>query len=93
MKFIKFPLGQVVITRGVYEHIKISEENVLHFLYKHATGDWGEICKEDRESNNYAVEHEERILSAYTLPKTKKKIWIITEWDRSVTTILFPDEY
>ena len=59
--------------------------------YSHANCDWGEVDADDRDANNYAAANEERVLSAYTVAGTK--IWIITEWDRSVTTVLFPDEY
>ena len=56
--------------------------------------DWGDTCKEDQRSNRYAVEHGERILAEYKhQSRPEWRIWIITEWDRSVTTILFPDEY
>lgn len=56
--------------------------------------DWGDTCAEDKTSNDYAVRHGERILAAYEHPDHPDwRIWIITEWDRSITTILFPDEY
>jgi len=56
--------------------------------------DWGDTCEEDKRSNRYAVKHGERILAEYKHTMHPDwRIWIITEWDRSVTTILFPDEY
>lgn len=56
--------------------------------------DWGDTCEEDKQSNEYAVKHGERILAKYKdASHADWRIWIITEWDRSVTTILFPDEY
>lgn len=56
--------------------------------------DWGDTCEEDQRSNRYAVKHGERILAEYRHPNHPDwRIWIITEWDRSATTILFPDEY
>ena len=66
---------------------------VLESLQKHHSGDWGELCKEDKQANDFAVENGYRILSAYTIGENKVKIWIITEWDRNVTTILLPEEY
>jgi len=61
-------------------------------LKRHVAGDWGDLDDEDRASNDKAVETSERLLSAYTLP-TGGKIWIITESDRSVTTVLLPEEF
>ena len=56
--------------------------------------DWGDTCEKDKRSNRYAVKHGERILAEYRhSTHSDWRIWIITEWDRSVTTILFPDEY
>jgi hypothetical protein len=55
-------------------------------------GDWGDLCQEDIDENNRALEVGSRILSAYT-SSSKVKFWIITEWDRSVTTVLLPSEY
>ena len=86
-------LGQVVATVGVTAWIEDGGHHaaVGDCLYRHQNGDWGEVDADDREANNYAAANEERVLSAYTVDGTK--IWIITEWDRSVTTVLFPDEY
>lgn len=86
----KFSLGKVVATCGVMEIL--SEAEILVLLKRHADGDWGVMPKEDKEMNDKAVlTNNERIFSAY---KTSKgDVWIITEWDRSVTTILLPGEY
>ena len=89
----KFPLGQVVATRGVFDW---ATENELHrhisdCLTRHISGDWGDVCVGDWAANDSALDTGERLLSTYTV--AGKKIWIITEWDRSVTTVLFPDEY
>ena len=67
-------------------------------LVRHYYKDWGDISKEDKALNDHACDHGERILSAYKIPKSLRigyadKIWIITEANRSYTTILFPDEY
>ncbi|MDV2988820.1 MAG: hypothetical protein ACRKGH_09245 [Dehalogenimonas sp.] len=89
------PLGQVVATRGV--HALAGEkpefaEFMRRSLNRHAKGDWGNIDEADKQENELSLKQGFRILSAYEaggLPK----IWIITEADRSATTILFPDEY
>jgi hypothetical protein len=62
------------------------------FLDRHVNGDWGDVPEEDRQENEFSVEHGFRILSAYTT-SAGEKIWIITEADRSATTILLPEEY
>jgi hypothetical protein len=69
-----------------------ADQTPAEFLSRHESGDWGEVGPEDWESNEAAVREGTRLLSAYTL-NTGVKIWIITEWDRSVTTILLPEEY
>jgi hypothetical protein len=95
MRLKRFDLGQIVQTSGVYE--KISKD-INFFLYvneclnRYIKCDWGEMCDEDKEMNDLAVETEGRILASYE-SKDMPKIYIITEWDRSVTTILFPSEY
>jgi hypothetical protein len=85
-------LGQVVITPGALAEITDAEQTPFEFLLPHMHGNWGELCKEDKELNDLAVHQGDRILSAYRTGKNVK-IWIITEWDRSVTTILLPQEY
>ena len=90
----KFSLGQVVMTRGIadeLDHSKAFAKFVTVSLKRHATGDWGELGEEDKQTNENALENRDRIFSAYI--KGEWKIWIITEWDRSYTTILFPSEY
>ena len=88
-------IGQLVATRGVAEEIKRDsafERFVRKSFSRHATGDWGDMCEEDKAINDYALEHGERLFSSYNYNEDTK-IWIITEWDRSATTILFPSEY
>ena len=91
----KFRLGQVVMTRGIAD--KIDEivgykEAVLKSFQRYTNGDWGDMCEEDKEMNDRAVKSgDDRILASYNTEFGK--IWIITEWDRSATTILLPDEY
>jgi len=91
---MKLKLGQIVMTRGIanlVEENEIFSAKVFQSLARHQNGDWGECGIEDTESNNWSAENGERILSVYTICGTK--VWINTEWDRSVTTILLPDEY
>jgi hypothetical protein len=89
---IDLPLGQLVSTPGALEALAKAGQSGAEFIGRHARGDWGEIGAEDRAANDRAVAGGDRILSAYTL-KDQTRIWIITEADRSVTTILLPDEY
>jgi len=91
---VKFPLGQTVMTRGVADKVAVDTrfaEFTFQSLKRHANGDWGDLCPEDKRANEEALKIGERLFSAYETPQWK--IWIITEWDRSVTTILFPEEY
>jgi hypothetical protein len=64
----------------------------MQFMARHQAGDWGEVPQEDRQENEFSLQHGFRLLSAYTL-NTEVRIWIITEADRSATTILLPSEY
>jgi hypothetical protein len=87
-----FPLGDLVATPGALEALARTEEDSLTFLTRHATGDWGELDGDDRRENDRSVEDGRRVLSAYRL-RDGVKIWVITEGDRSATTILLPEEY
>ena len=93
----KFSLGQMVVTRAVHE--KMKENDIFkYFVYRslgrHANCDWGELCEEDKKSNDEALKNGDgRLFSSYIYGEPDEKIWIITEWDRSVTTILFPEDY
>jgi hypothetical protein len=87
-----FDLGQTVMTIGAKEALEESNELPATFLAKHESGDWGTVGKEDRQENDFSLKNGYRLLSAYLTAKSKK-IWIITEADRSVTTILLPSEY
>ena len=90
----KFELGLVVTTIGIHAEIQDNEKfgaEIFRALARYTNGDWGEIPKEDKATNEEAIRDEFRVFAGY---KTSKgKIWIITEADRSVTTILFPKEY
>ncbi len=88
----KFPLGQVVATPGALEALQTTNQDPLLFLRRHAQGDWGDVDEDDRQENEFSLTHELRLLSAYTLTDGTR-IWIISEADRSATTILLPDEY
>ena len=85
-----FPLGRIVITRGV--HLAITGDEMLSAMLKHAQGDWGDVCDEDRRSNEKALVRQSRLFSAWQA-SYGAKFWIITEHDRSCTTILLPEEY
>jgi len=98
----KFPLGTLVMTRGVNDQVADNEvfaKFVLDSIRRHATRDWGDICPEDKTENELALKSDLRLFSSYALPEKiasdqqVPKIWIITEADRSATTVLFPDEY
>lgn len=84
-------LGRVVATRAVVEQIP-AQIYIDSLLTRHAIGDWGNICAEDWKSNDWSLQHGARILSSYESPKGTR-FWIITEADRSVTTILLPSDY
>jgi hypothetical protein len=86
----RFRLGRLVSTPGAHE--KVSNGEMILALGRHVTGDWGNVCPEDAEANEWAVHERARLLSAYTTEKGVR-FWIITEADRSVTTVLLPEEY
>ena len=88
-----FRLGQVVGTPGALRALQDAGQHPTELLARHVIGDWGDLCDEDRAENEFSVEHGFRILSAYTLQKTGVEVWLITEADRSATTILLPSEY
>lgn len=94
----KFCLGQILITPGAIQALQDAGQTPREFLLRHVSGDWGDICPEDKELNDAAIAEEgnpdaqSRVLSAYTT-KRGEQIWIISEWDRSATTILLPEEY
>jgi hypothetical protein len=87
-----FNLGLLCSTIGVMEALDLAKVDMADLLERHLCGDWGDLSPEDKLANDRALEENDRILSAYFLP-TGKKIWIITEYDRSMTTLLLPSEY
>lgn len=88
----KFSPGNVVATPGSLAALAEAEQNAMHFLARHLRGDWGDLDPADRLANDHALTHHGQLLSAYTL-STGEHLWIITEWDRSVTTLLLREEY
>jgi hypothetical protein len=86
----KFPLGQTVITRAALAVLSASD--IAGALDRHHGGDWGDVGREDWTANERALKQGERLLSVYrTVAGTK--LWIITEWDRSLTTVMLPEDY
>lgn len=91
MTMSKFELGQVVMTRGIADS-DLCKEEITKAITRHSNGDWGDMPTEDKELNDKALESgDDRLMSSYTI--NGEKIWIITEWDKSITTVLFPSEY
>jgi hypothetical protein len=90
----KFSLGKIYSSAGVNE-MMIRDPSFKQFvnrsLARHVEGDWGDLCEEDKKENELSLREGFRLLSAYK--NDEHKIWIITEADRSVTTVLFPEEY
>ena len=89
---VKFSMGRVVATPGVLIALEECKENASAYLGRHQSGDWGEVPPEDLEENEFSLKNGFRLLSSYKLGDGTK-IWIITEADRSVTTLLLPSEY
>jgi hypothetical protein len=87
----QLPLGRVVATPGALKLLGKSGGHPFDYLARHATGDWGDICAFDRRQNKIALREGYRVLSVYEVPAGR--IWIITEADPSITTILLPEEY
>jgi hypothetical protein len=87
-----FQLGRIVATPGALAALERANQSAALFLARHASGDWGELDREDVAENGYSLAHGFRLLSSYTTA-AGEKLWIITEADRSSTTLLLPDEY
>jgi hypothetical protein len=85
----RFPLGQTVATPGALEALEQAGQAPAALLARHQHGDWGDLAEEDKQENEYSVNRGLRLLSAYHLT-TGVKVWVITEADRSVTTLLMP---
>ena len=87
-----FELGQIVATPGALAALKKAGQQPGEFLTRHVHREWGDLPDEDRRENEYSLEHGFRLLSAYKTD-AGDRLWIITEADRSVTTLLLPEEY
>ncbi|MFA6546167.1 MAG: hypothetical protein WCS99_17235 [Limisphaerales bacterium] len=90
MSAAKFPLGRLVATPNALEHIP--NPDIMTALLRHLTGDWGDVDEHDREENELSLKEGFRLLSVYRSAKGVK-FWIITEADRSRTTVLLPEDY
>lgn len=90
MSAAKFPLGRLVATPNALEHIP--NPDILAALQRHLTGDWGDMDEHDREENELSLKEGFRLLSVYR-SATGVKFWILTEADRSRTTVLLPEDY
>ena len=88
----RFQLGRTVATRGALAALFEANQEPLGLLARHQAGEWGDLDEEDKQENEFSVKRALRIFSAYTL-STGVKVWVITEADRSQTTILLPSEY
>ena len=88
----KFELGQLVATPGALSALEEAGQDAIKFVSRHASGDWGDLSEEDRNENEFSLLHGFRLLSSYRL-RNGVKVWVITEADRSSTTLLLPDEY
>lgn len=88
----RFAPGQIVMTAGGDELVQQGRLNASVYLQRHLSGDRGDLNADDKRLNDAALDHGDRLLSSYQVTPDLK-IWIITEWDRSVTTVLLPHEY
>lgn len=86
-----FRLGMVVATPGALDLLDRNGINATTYLTRHQHGDFGTVCPSDRQENLFAIDHGLRILSAYDIER--ERLWVITEADRSSTTLLLPAEY
>ena len=86
----KFPLGDALITPNALSHL--TQDDFGHGLARHQSGDWGDVCEDDRRQNELSLEKGLRLHSVYRA-RSGIKFWIITEADRSATTVLMPEDY
>jgi len=87
-----FDLGQLVATPGALAALEKTGQGAMEFLSRHVSGDWGDLPKEDKDENRMSLEKGFRLLSSYRTT-AGDKLWVITEADRSITTLLLPEEY
>jgi hypothetical protein len=86
-----FKLGQVVATPTSLAHCEEHGTDALQLIGRHASGDWGDLCADDVAANVHAIQQDLRVLSAYSIGG--QKLYVITEWDRTATTLLMASEY
>lgn len=93
----KFQLGTIVATTNAMTQIIQTgtppAEVIGNLLARHMVGDWGVVCKEDKQTNDDALAGGGRLMSVYKVDGIDDNVWVITEWDRSVTTVLMPEDY
>lgn len=89
---VRFACGQLAMTQGVAYLVQEGSLRPEKYLARHLTGDWGDLSEQDRAANEAALRRGHRLLSSYQITSTLK-LWIITEADRSATTLLLPHEY
>ena len=89
---MRFQPGYLTATPGALEVLEDAKQSPMEFVQRHLAGDFGEVCAEDAAENELSIKKGFRILSAYRTNKGVR-IWVITESDRSATTILLPSEY
>jgi hypothetical protein len=88
----RFELDRIVATPGSLTTVQEAGHLPVEFLLRHKRGDWGELDPEDIQENERALRQGSRLLSAYST-RLQDRLWVITEWDRSATTLLLPEEY
>ena len=88
---MKLALGKIVVTPGALEALARDNKDPSDVILRHRKGDWGDVAEENNQANNKAVTTDDVVLSSYPLRGTEK-VWVITEGDRSVTSILLPEE-
>lgn len=86
----QFALGQIVASKNAAD--TLNAEDILTAIKRHAQCDWGDLTEDDRALNDLSLVDDARLLSAY-VDRNGTKFWVITEWDRSVTTVLLPEDY
>lgn len=86
----RFPLGRMLITPTA--QARLDAQDVYACLERHCRGDWGECCESDRQENETALTRQRRLFSVYR-DRNGTRFWIITEADRSATTVLLPEDY
>lgn len=87
-----FRAGQIVATPGALALLEQAHKTPMELLVRHLRGDWGDLCPEDKAENELSLKRGYRLMSSYKIKETET-LWIITEADRSATTMLVPNDY